>query len=153
MPRAMYHFIGLKKAVGLNAATTVLFRRLMRSDRPLFVYLSNYKTKIEIEPRGSDPFVASQIFGHEEYALSDIATDRLNERAKQISARNQVPVIIDGGANVGYSALYFAKAFPDTRVIAFEPDLRTYDRLTRNTFGWDQMMQFTALFGPIREAY
>ena len=139
MPSAMYHFIGLKKAVGLNAATTVLFRRLMRSDRPLFVYLSNYKTKIEIEPRGSDLFVASQIFGHEEYALSDIATDRLNERAKQIRARNQVPVIIDGGANVGYSALYFAKAFPDTRVTAFEPDLRTYDRLKRNTFGWDQI--------------
>ena len=139
MPSALYHLSGLKKAVGLNAATAVLLRRLLRSDRPLTVYLANYETKIEIEPRGSDLFVASQIFGHEEYSLGDIVRDRLNERARQIRADEKVPIIIDGGANVGYSALYFAKAFPDAKVIAFEPDRRTYDCLRRNTSGRDQI--------------
>jgi FkbM family methyltransferase len=139
LPNALHHLSGLKKAVGLNAATTVLFRRLMRSDKSLTVYLPNYGTKIEIEPRGSDLFVASQIFGHEEYSLSDTVSDRLNERAKQIRTNNQVPIIIDGGANVGYSALYFAKAFPEAKVIAFEPDLRTYGCLKRNTSGRDQI--------------
>jgi FkbM family methyltransferase len=139
MSGALYHLSGLKKAVGLNAATIVLFRRLMRSDRPLTVYLANYGTRIEIEPLGSDLFVASQIFGHEEYSLSDTVRDRINERARRIRAGNQVPIIIDGGANVGYSALYFAKAFPDAKVIAFEPDLRTYECLRRNTSGRDQI--------------
>ncbi len=30
-------------------------------------------------------------------------------------------LILDVGANVGYSSLYFAKRFPDSRVLAFEP--------------------------------
>src|SRR5690606_29753371 len=32
------------------------------------------------------------------------------------------PLIIDCGANIGLSVIYFKRHFPDARVIAFEPD-------------------------------
>jgi FkbM family methyltransferase len=45
------------------------------------------------------------------------------------------PVIIDCGSNVGVSVLYFKKVAPNARVIAFEPDRRTFDLLCRNISG------------------
>lgn len=35
---------------------------------------------------------------------------------------SQKPVIIDGGANIGLSAIYLAKLYPSARITAFEPD-------------------------------
>jgi FkbM family methyltransferase len=32
------------------------------------------------------------------------------------------PFIIDGGANIGISVAYFKKTYPDSRIVAFEPD-------------------------------
>ena len=43
-----------------------------------------------------------------------------------------VKVVIDCGANVGYSAAYFLSRFPDCRVIAIEPDPDNYALLVRN---------------------
>lgn len=37
-------------------------------------------------------------------------------------AESQTPFIIDGGANIGLSALYFKELYPDCRILAFEPD-------------------------------
>jgi len=40
--------------------------------------------------------------------------------------------VIDCGANVGYSAVYFLNRYPDCRVIAVEPDRGNYQLLCRN---------------------
>jgi len=42
-------------------------------------------------------------------------------------------LIIDCGANVGFSAAYFLSALPGVRVIAVEPDAGNFRMLTRNT--------------------
>ncbi|MDY7101847.1 MAG: FkbM family methyltransferase [Actinomycetota bacterium] len=42
------------------------------------------------------------------------------------------PVIIDCGANVGYSSAYFLSRYPGARVIAVEPDDANVDLLRRN---------------------
>lgn len=45
---------------------------------------------------------------------------------------NQRPVIIDCGANIGLSILYFKKIFPKATVIGFEPDPHNFELLQRN---------------------
>jgi FkbM family methyltransferase len=47
------------------------------------------------------------------------------------------PVIIDCGANIGLSALYFKQLYPKARIIAFEPDEEIFGYLKANveTFG------------------
>ena len=87
---------------------------------------------IEIDPLGSDLFVASQIFGHKEYALDDQVTARLNVLSAELRKAGRVPVIIDGGANVGYSVLFFAHTYPEALVIAIEPDQNSVASLKRN---------------------
>jgi FkbM family methyltransferase len=41
-------------------------------------------------------------------------------------------LIIDGGAHIGCSAIWFALAFPNARIIAVEPDKNNYNLLKRN---------------------
>lgn len=42
------------------------------------------------------------------------------------------PYIIDGGANIGLSVLYFKSLYPKSRVLAFEPDEEVFSVLKRN---------------------
>ena len=42
------------------------------------------------------------------------------------------PRIIDGGANIGLSILYFKSRFPESSILAFEPDPSVFDVLRRN---------------------
>lgn len=54
--------------------------------------------------------------------------------SKYKSLKLQDPaVIIDGGANIGASSIYFAKRFPAARIIAVEPEATNYALLLRNT--------------------
>ena len=45
---------------------------------------------------------------------------------------NPAPRIIDCGSNVGLSVIFFKKLYPDSRIIAFEPDEKTFGLLKRN---------------------
>src|SRR5882672_4300265 len=42
------------------------------------------------------------------------------------------PVIIDCGSNIGMSVLYFKYLFPDSRIMAFEPNPNTFRLLQKN---------------------
>src|SRR5579872_4805898 len=50
----------------------------------------------------------------------------------KFSARTASPLILDCGANIGMSVLYFKKLYPRARVIAFEPNPETFKLLERN---------------------
>ncbi len=47
------------------------------------------------------------------------------------------PYIIDAGANIGISVLYFKFLFPNSEIIAFEPDQKIYDILEQNVKEFD----------------
>jgi FkbM family methyltransferase len=50
----------------------------------------------------------------------------------RFETRKDTPLIIDGGANVGLSVLYFKRSYPKSRVIAFEPDPDLFQVLSKN---------------------
>lgn len=45
---------------------------------------------------------------------------------------NAQPTIIDCGANIGMSVLFFKRLYPQCKIIAFEPDPKTFATLERN---------------------
>ena len=51
------------------------------------------------------------------------------------------PRIIDGGANIGLSVIYFKQLFPHSRITAFEPDAQVFSALRANmkTFGYEDI--------------
>jgi len=53
------------------------------------------------------------------------------------SIKTQPSLIIDAGANIGASVLYFNKTYPGARVFSIEPNLSNWDLLQRNTSDLD----------------
>lgn len=77
-----------------------------------------------------DKGVIDQIFNHEDY----------NVRIWQQSAalmryydQLESPLIIDAGANIGASALYFFINYPKSFIYSIEPDLNNFNLLQTNT--------------------
>jgi FkbM family methyltransferase len=62
-------------------------------------------------------------------AYKNIFVNRIYAFNCQMNSR---PVILDCGANIGVSVLFFKKIFPDCRVIAYEADPRIFAILSRN---------------------
>ncbi len=123
----------LVRALGPVPAASVWIRRALRIKSA--VLLNAGDVRIRLRPCDSDPFVALQVFGDCEYDLGPVRTRTLRELAETWRVQGQEPVIVDAGANVGYSALYLAGAFPNTTVLAIEPDENTFQELQRNCAG------------------
>jgi FkbM family methyltransferase len=68
-------------------------------------------------------------------AATDIATYRQVFIYKEYDAQlDFVPrTIIDAGANVGYTAVFFATKYPEARILAIEPDPGNFKMLCENT--------------------
>ncbi len=50
---------------------------------------------------------------------------------------NLKPIIIDGGANMGLSVLFFAKKYPKATIYAFEPEEKIFNILQKNTIAFN----------------
>ena len=60
--------------------------------------------------------------------------------AYPLPADPSIRLIIDAGANVGYTAAHFAEAFPHAKVIALEPEASNYQMLVKNTKPWKNVV-------------
>lgn len=54
------------------------------------------------------------------------------EEAYKFRAKRDDPIIIDAGANIGLSVIYFKNIYPKARIIAYEPDPFIFELLERN---------------------
>jgi FkbM family methyltransferase len=79
--------------------------------------------KLTMRCHGSDASVVRQVFRKREYDLDKFPQAREIDRAYQrILDAGKTPIVIDAGANMGASAVWFAKRFPCAHVIAIEPE-------------------------------
>lgn len=76
------------------------------------------RAPIVLRARTSDRPTFCKIFVEHEYALD---------------FKGEARLIIDGGANVGYGALYLSQRHPGATVIAIEPEVENFEVLGRNT--------------------
>jgi FkbM family methyltransferase len=65
---------------------------------------------------------------------SDVPTFRkvLIECEYELPVHAEPKTIVDAGANVGFSAVYFAERFPDAQIVAIEPERSNFEMLRRN---------------------
>jgi len=109
---------------------------LKNRNRPAFwhllplVFKSRYQAftaklfgrKIQVPDSASYVFMCREIFEREIY--------RFPSDEKQ-------PVIIDGGANIGLSVIFFKKLYPHAQITAFEPDSQIFEILKYNLQQFD----------------
>jgi len=89
--------------------------------------------RVWLRATSSDIRVFDQIFVHREYAIDAMPhTAALRSRLAAAIASGRPPVILDCGANIGLSALWFAWTFPQASIYAIEPHPANFDLLQRN---------------------
>jgi len=96
---------GLKLAVALfcNAAVRI---------KP-----KDYAHSFLVRGGTSDPLIVLAVFSRKEYSTP---------------CPQEIDLILDLGANVGYSAIYFAHHYPHARILALEPEHRNFQLLCEN---------------------
>jgi FkbM family methyltransferase len=89
----------------------------------------------------SDEPVIQQIFVQRDYDISHLSRGaELSDFYRRTVASGRTPLIVDAGANIGASALYFADCWPKAHVIAIEPDAANLELLRDNIDGLAQVI-------------
>ena len=82
----------------------------------------------------SDSSIFWQCLVMQQYDFDRFAhSRRLEETYRTEVAAGRSPVIVDCGANIGLSALWFARRFPRATIVAVEPDDDNFAMLQANT--------------------
>jgi FkbM family methyltransferase len=87
---------------------------------------------------------------------SDVGTYRsIIENGKYNFIVDKEPdVIIDAGANIGLSAIFFANKYPNAKIIAIEPEESNYRLLEKNTESYNNIYSVqAALWDSVCEIY
>jgi FkbM family methyltransferase len=96
---------------------------------------------VYLRARTTDVSLSREIFLNNAYD-SDVAE---SPRGSTQAAPPAIPrVIIDAGANIGLSAVFYANRFPDARIIAIEPEPSNHEILKRNTAPYPHITPFHA---------
>src|ERR1700761_900484 len=109
---------------------------LLGPGRLLSLSLAKYGSNQAVVARSNstDLAVFSQVFKDRDYQFEHWAPywSHMNEIYKTILASGKRPLIVDGGANAGYSAVWFALQFPEAVILAIEPDPANFAVLQKN---------------------
>ncbi|AWG21478.1 hypothetical protein FFWV33_07980 [Flavobacterium faecale] len=80
---------------------------------------------IYLRPKSSDILAFHQIFTFKEYDMNFGMTPNF---------------IIDAGANIGLSAVFFSNKFPNATLVAIEPEKNNFDALRKNTENYPNVL-------------
>jgi FkbM family methyltransferase len=88
--------------------------------------------------QSSDPAVIKDILVDQHYNLNRLSRcAELLAFAKEQQAIGLRPLVVDAGANIGASAIYFIGNMPNALVVAIEPAADNFALLTKNVEGLD----------------
>lgn len=80
---------------------------------------------------------STTLLGHE-LELVDSASflfmykEIFEQQIYKFKARKSDPFIIDCGANIGLSSIYFKQLYPHSNLVLFEPDIEVFKKLSKN---------------------
>ena len=106
--------------------------------RTAVITIDGRRHEARYRPGTSDKKVIEQIVIERDYDLC--ASTRYGDISDFLNRQRQQglrPLIVDAGANIGISALYFSLVFEDAVVVAIEPEPGNFELLQKNVAGRD----------------
>lgn len=106
---------------------------LIRSSKPITrVSLPEYAAPVFLR-KGADRATFWQVLVEQQYNMSSFPHfQELKQAYNKLLSEGRRPVIVDAGANIGLSTIWFARLFPKAVVIAVEPEAGNCELLARN---------------------
>jgi FkbM family methyltransferase len=126
------HYVGTSLKEAVKAATPEPVKRWRR-----LLIKKEYRERERLKTLEPDSPALVTLFGKRLHITSPraclSALDTIfKQEAYRFAAANSAPFIIDGRADVGLGVLYFKRTYPDSRVLAFEPDPDAFKALRAN---------------------
>lgn len=118
--REYYYYI---KNLGIINAVKFAFLEVKKTGT-VSLKLKNYKNLFVLRANTSDSQTFKQIFLRGDYEIE------VNFKPKYI---------VDAGAYIGLSSVYFANRFPEAKIIAIEPAEINYSLLLKNIHGYENI--------------
>jgi len=116
--------------------------------RPMFQARVRGAGRIAMRRNSTDADVVRQVFRKREYDFSGTAQYRAVCTAYgAMLEAGETPLILDIGANIGASAIWFARAFPRARIVTVEPDPGNAAMCRRNTARLPNVKNLQAAIG------
>lgn len=85
-----------------------------------------------IEEPGYSELFGKPFFYHHKGSFEDTFQEIFKKGIYTFSSKNDYPIIIDCGANMGLSLLFFSLNYPNSKIYAFEPDKSVIPYLEKN---------------------
>jgi FkbM family methyltransferase len=101
-----------------SRAILFLIKSKFKPDKLQHIYLKGIKSPVTLSNFGPDVTTLFQVFYANEY---------------DVDLKKPPGFIIDCGANIGLSALFFANKYPGATIVAVEPDKGNFIYLQKNT--------------------
>lgn len=117
----IYRLSKFMNRFGAGSGITILRGVLASRTRLVEIKVPGWDYSVWAAPSTSDEYVFESVFVDQvyEFSLPEIDPE----------------LIIDAGANAGYTSLYFARKYRRAQIIAIEPEGANFQRLVRNTAG------------------
>lgn len=124
---------------GLRLLLSVERTQPRYSDRYRHFRLPGYRDPIYLRDSTADHATFRQCLVMQQYDLQRFPQyERLLRDYREKLSRNETPLIIDAGANIGLATRWFAKLFPEARIVAVEPDPQNFGMLLLNIKGLEK---------------
>ncbi len=119
--RILHHFIGYQLRFGAKGVL-LFFQTKTKGTQTIHITPNGFKYPIFLRNDTSDIPTFEQVFLNQEYEFD--------------YAKLAVKNIVDCGANIGLSAVFFNQKFPDANIIAIEPAQSNFEMMQKNTVGY-----------------
>lgn len=101
-----------------------------------------------VRPDDSDMAALREVFQRRDYDVDALFVGpAIRARYERLLAEGRTPVIIDAGANIGATALWFSKIFPRARIVSVEPEPENFRILCENTRSLPNVRAIPAAIG------
>jgi len=114
---------------GIDGVTSAIKAKLTNSNVLITVNRQDIRFPFYLRCRTSDLPTFDQIF-------VDQAYDFIVEKCPRI--------IVDAGANIGLASIYFANMYPESQIIAIEPEASNYEMLKMNVAPYSNIIPLNA---------
>jgi len=111
--------IPLIRAFGLSDGLRFFFKRITK--KAGCYRSSRYQSDIYIRDKFADKYTFKQVFLEDQYNFKFPLTPS---------------TMLDGGANIGLASVYFAHRFPNTKIVAVEPNEENFKMILKNTVNY-----------------
>jgi len=125
MRHKIYKYLVSLIKFGFITSTIILIRKLKKAGL-IKLDLPQLKHPLFLRCNSSDLLNFDEIFIEGEYDLNIILKSKFAQNYK-------AKFIIDAGANIGMTALYFKQNFPEATIVCLEPESSNFNVLVKNT--------------------